>query len=213
MTRTKFDRQMDHLQDNLVIMASLLDKNREYFVRSVTEKNPSMAEKAAQIDNELQKYKSHVESQCLLLFINQQPVAGDMRRISAALKIITHLKRMSAQITAAVRIISSILNDGILENIPHIVELSETVGRVVNICMTALIHRDLAEAARMNTYDDKIDTLFWTVRHEIADYLSTVRGHEEAALDLLLAAKYMEKTGDHAVSASRWVIFSITGSR
>ena len=96
MARTKFDRQMEHLQANLVIMASLLDKNREYFVRSVTEKNPSMAEKAAHIDDELQKYKSHVESQCLMLFINQQPVAGDMRRISAALKIITHLKRMSA---------------------------------------------------------------------------------------------------------------------
>lgn len=213
MGRTKFDRELEKLQENMIGMASLLDKSREYFIRAFREKNTVMAEKTAHIDDELRRYKDAVEEQCLMLLINQQPVAGDMRHISSALKMITHLKRMSAQITAAVRIMDTLLDDDIMGKIPHLMDLAESVGFVVNACMTALIHEDPVAAAQMDHYDDRIDQLFHTVLTEIAGYLRTEHGHEEAALNLLLAVKYMEKTGDHAVSTARWLIFSITGTR
>lgn len=213
MTRVKFDRELRKLQDDLISMASLLDKNREYFTAILTERNPALAEQTAHIDDEIQKYKNRLESQCLMLFISQQPVAGDMRRISATLKLITHLKRMSGQITAAVRIVASLLDDDVIDHIPHLAALSEASGAIVRHCVTALIHGNLVEAAQMSQYDDRIDSLFREVRKDMAAYLRAGNGHEEAVLDLLLAAKYMEKVGDHAVSAARWIIFSITGTR
>ena len=151
-----------------------------------------------------------IESLCLKLLLQQQPVASDLRKVSAALKMITDMERIGDQ---AADIAEIILTSGIKApgmDIP-IGAMAEATMKMVTDSVNAYVWQDLDAAQRVIAYDDVVDDLFLEVKDLLVRQMDSDRIIHEHVMDILLIAKYYERIGDHATNISEWVEFSITG--
>ena len=152
-----------------------------------------------------------IQNYCLNLLLLQSPVAGDLRTVSAALKMITDLERIGDQ-AIDIAEMSTYLKD--CENIyseNHLSEMAERSSNMVTTAIDAFVKKDLKLAKTVATMDDAIDDLFNKVKQEVIDIINANKELDQQAIDVLLIAKYFEKIGDHAENIGEWVVFSITG--
>ena len=163
------------------------------------------------IEEKINKMEREIQSYCLNLLLLQSPVAGDLRTVSAALKMITDLERIGDQ-AIDIAEMSPYLKD--CENIysmTHLSEMAERSSNMVTTAIDAFVKKDLKLAKTVATMDDAIDDLFNKVKQEVIDIINANKELDQQAIDVLLIAKYFEKIGDHAENIGEWVVFSITG--
>ena len=160
-------------------------------------------------DEEIDQMEKDIERLCLKLLLQQQPVAKDLRQISAALKMITDMERIGDQTADIAEII---ISAGMSEagDVKKIEEMSAGVARMVNDSVTAYVERDLELARKVMEADDNIDRLFDDIRGSIINLIAEGNRGEQG-VDLIMIAKYLERIGDHATNIAEWVEFSITG--
>ena len=164
-------------------------------------------------DAEIDRKERDIESLCLKLLLQQQPVARDLRQISAALKMITDMERIGDQ-AADIAEIVSMANVRADDDSTCLHEMARATIRMVTDSVEAFVHRDLALADSVVSQDDGVDALFSEVKNALIAQLSsgeTSAARAETAIDLLMIAKYFERIGDHAVNIAEWVQFSMTG--
>ncbi len=156
------------------------------------------------------RMERQIEDLCLRLLLQQQPVAGDLRRISAALKMISDMERIGDQAADIAELSAYLANSGLAEK-SVLNDMAKAAVQMVNESIEAFVNADLELAHKVITDDDTVDTLFEQLRTDLPQVM--VRGEMEArvGLDLLMAGKYLERIGDHAVNIAEWVEFSITG--
>ena len=188
-----------------------VSSDKQVVLGLITTKSPKLESKEAVIAriNEAAKYIP-IERLCLRLLLQQQPVARDLRQISAALKMITDMERIGDQAFDIADITKSGSFQGFSGKV-HIKEMAKAAIHMVTDSVDSYVKQDVQLAKRVTEEDDVVDELFLKVRRELAKLIHTDQNASEQALDLLMIAKYLERIGDHAVNVSEWVIYSVTG--
>ena len=208
--RSKFDEQLALLNRELIEMGALCEEVIALSSKSLTELDKTLAAKVAPLDTEIDQKERTIESMCLKLLLQQQPVARDLRQISAALKMITDMERIGDQAEDIAEIISFI--DGhTSENDTLMREMAKAVIQMVTESVDAYVKHDIALAEKVIADDDIVDDYFDSVKKKLIGSIARNPGDGEYALDILMIAKYFERIGDHATNIAEWVIFSITG--
>ena len=164
-------------------------------------------------DSEIDAAEHEVEHRCLTLFLRQQPVASDLRKVSTALKMVTDIERIADQASDIAEIILHLHVDtatavGVMEDIYR---MGDLVLKMVKQAIGAYVQVDLASAAEVIARDDVADASFNRISGEIAHYIAEHPNEAESALDLFMITKYLERLGDHAVNVAEWVEFLKTG--
>lgn len=208
--RSKFDEQLALLNRELIEMGALCEEVIALSSKALTELDKTLAAKVAPLDTEIDQKERTIESMCLKLLLQQQPVARDLRQISAALKMITDMERIGDQAEDIAEIISFI--DGhTSENDTLMREMAKAVIQMVTESVDAYVKHDIALAEKVIADDDIVDDYFDSVKKKLIGSIARNPGEGEYALDILMIAKYFERIGDHATNIAEWVIFSITG--
>ncbi len=208
--RSRFDEQLSQLNREMVHMGALCEDVIALVAKALAERDAKLSERVAQLDSEIDQKERTIESMCLKLLLQQQPVATDLRQISAALKIITDMERIGDQAEDISEIIP-FLDGSCMENGGTLQGMAEATIKMVTGSIDAYVKRDTALAEKVIADDDIVDDYFEQVKHRLIDRIAKDPANGECALDLLMIAKYFERIGDHAVNIAEWVIFSITG--
>lgn len=209
--REYFDLELKALNDKLIEMGALVEGAIKNTITIITNGEYDKLETSRIIEEKINKMEREIQSYCLNLLLLQSPVAGDLRTVSSALKMITDLERIGDQ-AIDIAEMSTYLKD--CENIysmTHLSEMAERSSNMVTTAINAFVKKDLKLAKTVATMDDAIDDLFNKVKQEVIDIINANKELDQQAIDVLLIAKYFEKIGDHAENIGEWVVFSITG--
>lgn len=212
--RSKFDEQLALMKNELIQMGALCEEAISLAAKALTEGDKTLAEKVGPLDGEIDQMERDIESLCLKLLLQQQPVARDLRQISAALKIITDMERIGDQASDIAEIILAMLSEGYVpEDVGHIREMAQETIKMVTESVDSYVQQDIERARAVIAHDDTIDRYFTQVKAVLIQKIAETPAVGEHALDLLMIDKYLERIGDHAVNIAEWVIFSITGNK
>lgn len=209
--RNRFDQQLENLNIQLTHMGELCEAAISSATKALKEGNPSLAKVIMEEDMEIDQMEKDIERLCLKLLLEQQPVARDLRQISAALKMITDMERIGDQASDIAEIIIS-GNMTESRDIEAIGRMAEATCKMVRDSVRAYVNKDLELAKQVILADDEVDALFARIRAGLISFIAMEKGNQgEAAIDLIMVTKYLERIGDHATNIAEWVEFSITG--
>lgn len=211
--REYFDLELKTLNDMLIEMGALVEGAIKNTITIITNGEYDKLETARIIEEKINKMEREIQSFCLNLLLLQSPVAGDLRTVSAALKMITDLERIGDQAIDIAEMSIYLKDCESLYSMTHISEMAERSSNMVTTAIDAFVKKDLKLARTVGTMDDAIDDLFNKVKEEVIDIINTNKELDHQAIDIMLIAKYFEKIGDHAENIGEWVVFSITGSK
>ena len=204
---TRFQRQLEELHVQMITMGSLCEKVISLATKAI--KGGDCIRQVFDTDKEIDGKEREIEDLCMRLLLHQQPVAGDLREISAALKMISDMERIGDQ-AADIADLAQFIEDNNVK-IPVLIEkMAEMTTKMVSESIDAFVKSDLALCRQVIDNDDQVDDAFNQVKEELAQ-LMYQNLDAKAGLDLLMTAKYMERIGDHAVNIAEWVEYSITG--
>ena len=196
--RNRFDRELSILNTELIEMGALIENAIDRAVGALFKQDESLAESAIEFDSEVDRKERDIESRCLKLLLQQQPVARDLRTISSALKMITDMERIGDQAADIAEITHRLKQTDAPLCDTHIKEMSKSTIRMVKESVDAFVARDLALAQKVIAEDDEVDDMFVHVRDELVQMLKKEESEPAAVIDVLMIAKYFERIGDHA---------------
>ena len=208
--RSRFDEQLATLNKELIEMGALCEEAIADAAKALTTADEKTAAKVEPLEAEINQKERDIESLCLKMLLQQQPVARDLRQISAALKMITDLERIGDQASDIAEIITFIDKKAGVDCEP-ICLMAEATIRMGTESIDAFVKRDVGIAQQAIAHDDTVDDYFLKVKRSLINMIAQRPADGEHALDLLMIAKYFERIGDHAVNIAEWVIFSVTG--
>jgi phosphate transport system protein len=192
-------------------MGALCENSIANAVKALQNNDLILARDVMESVKEINQKEKDIESQCLRLILQQQPVASDLRLISSILKMITDMDRIGVQAGDIAEIVTY-TDLSASKDSTHIADMSEATIKMVSESIDAFVKRDLDLAHRVIKYDDVVDDLFTKVKNGIVSLIVDDKKHGEQAVDTLMIAKYLERIGDHATNIAEWVVFSITGT-
>ncbi len=207
--RSHFDEQLAQLNRELTEMGALCEEVIALAAKALLEGDNKLAAMVAPLDSEIDQKERDIESLCLKLLLQQQPVARDLRQISAALKMITDMERIGDQAEDIAEIVTYMESE--CDDSTLLREMAKATIKMVTESVDAYVRRDTELAAMVIAEDDIVDDYFNQVKKELIAEISKNPISGEQTLDLLMVAKYFERIGDHAVNIAEWVIFSVTG--
>ncbi len=213
--RNRFDRQLLELNNELIQMGSLIEQAIEMAINALVKMDVEKAQKAIAFDEEVDEQERTVESLCMKLLLQQQPVAKDLRLISAALKMITDMERIGDH-AADISDMTILMADSDYSkdkiNMDVIKEMAKETTDMVIKSVDAFVGRNMELAHWVIEHDDVVDDLFNDFKQELIKKINENVENGEMATDMLMVAKYFERIGDHATNIAEWVIYSITGT-
>lgn len=208
--RNKFDRQLSQLNTELITMGALCEEAITNAVQYLTNGNENSKNACLDADHQIDKKERDIETLCLKLILQQQPVAKDLRIVSAALKMISDMERIGDQASDIVEIAPYLANKGTLGE-THIKDMADATIKMVSESVDSFVKMNLNIASLVIEHDNVVDSLFDKVKQELIKSIAEGHRDAEALVDLLMIAKYFERIGDHAENIAEWVIYSITG--
>lgn len=208
--RTRFDEQLLQLNREMIQMGALCEQAIAMASKALLDGDARTAQQVAPLDGEIDKKERDIETLCLRLLLQQQPVARDLRQISAALKMITDMERIGDQ-AADIAEIVGFLGAHSGAACGPIAEMARAAISMVTGSVDAFVRRDTELARAIIARDDEVDQLFTGMKRALIDQIARCPDEGEYALDLLMIAKYLERIGDHAVNIAEWVVFAVTG--
>lgn len=209
--RNRFDRQLEELNNELINMGSLIEEAIEMAITAMVKQDAVKAKKIMAFDEEIDEKEREIENLCLKLLLQQQPVAKDLRQISAALKMITDMERIGDHAADISEMTILMAKEPYVIDIEDLQKMAKETMVMLVKSIEAYVEKDMEKARNVIANDDIIDDLFSTVKKELIASIHQKTNNGEQAADLLMVAKYLERIGDHATNIAEWVIFSITG--
>lgn len=208
--RKTFDSELQELNFEMINMAAAAEDAIDVVTQSLSSSDDEAAKTAIEMTKSMDQMERDIENRCLRLLLQQQPVARDLRQISAALKMISDLERIgdqAADIAELTRYVCLPEDERAL----HIAEMARAVIRMVTDSIDSFVRRDLELARNVCAADDQVDALFEQVKSELITLIAADAAFGQQGLDLMMVAKYLERIGDHATNVAEWVEYSITG--
>lgn len=209
--RNRFDSQLEKLNLELITMGALCEDAISASVKALLDGDDTLTEKVFAADAEIDQKERDIEAICMKLLLQQQPVAGDLRVISSALKMISDMERIGDQASDIAEITKFVKNSDIKSKV-HIKDMAAAAIKMVTDSVESFVKKDIELASAVMKYDDKVDNLFDCVKDELVRLIAADSENGEYCIDLLMIAKYLERIGDHAVNIAEWVEYSITGT-
>lgn len=209
--RNRFDEQLSRLNDLLIQMGALCEESIACAIKALfgtdTKRN---TEKVNENETETDHLEREIEGLCMKLILHQQPVARDLRTVSSALKMISDMERIADQ-SQDIAEIAKFVHSADFTGRVHISDMAEEAARMVTMSVDSFVKRDYELAGRVIDSDDKVDRLFVEVKNELTALVRSDSEDAEEFMDMLMAAKYLERIADHATNIAEWVQYSITG--
>ena len=208
--RNLYQEQLWNLNQELIQMGAACEEIIALAAQSLTDYTEDLKEKSDRVGAVIDESEHTVENICLKLLLRQQPVASDLRQISAAMKMITDMERIGDQAEDIVDLIpkmSRSAEDGPLQ------KMAKAAQTMVTEAVDAYVKQDLTLAKKVMGDDDIVDDYFNQIKTDIIAIIASDPTDGEYALDLLMIAKYFERIGDHCTNIAEWVVFSLTGIR
>ena len=208
--RKTFDAELLELNEALTAMARTAQDAIDVVTESLSTDDEAHAKAAIDMTASMDQMERDIENRCLQLLLRQQPVARDLRAISAAMKMVTDLQRIGDQ-AADIADITKHVSFREYAGKVHIKEMAKAAIGMVTDSVDSYVKMDAELAKKVAQADDQVDDLFVKVRQELVELVRTNQDMAENALDLMMIAKYLERIGDHAVNVAEWVMYAITG--
>jgi phosphate transport system protein len=209
--RVTFEEQLRLLNQELLEMGALVEHAIQSASEALIKQDVAEANQAITFDREVDQKERDIEALCLRLLLQQQPVAKDLRLVSAALKMITDMERIGDQAADISGLVIYLAGKPYIKPLEHLPQMAEAAIRMVSGSIDAFINKDLSLARDIIAMDDIIDDLFDTIKGELIALIQKGSDNGEQAIDLLMIAKYFERIGDHAQNIAEWAEYSITG--
>lgn len=209
--RNEFDKQLATLNNELIEMGSMIERAIEMAIHALVSRDVDAARDAIQADEEIDAQEQKIETLCLRLFLQQQPVASDLRMVSSALKMVTDMERIGDHAADISEITICMSKEHKEIDLDLLRQMAKETAVMLVGSVDAFVNKDLEQAHRVIDQDDVVDDLFVQVKEKLIEIIRSDAELGGPATDLLMVAKYFERIGDHAVNISEWVIFSITG--
>ena len=207
--RDRFHEQLQQLSEALITMGALCEEAISDAAKSYFTGDRRLGERAGQLEQQIDQQQRDIESLCMQLLLRQQPVARDLRTISASMRMISDMERIGDQ-AADIAEIARDVQAGKLADETPMGDMARTAISMVTDSVDAFVREDLDLAHQVIARDDRVDQLFLNMRKQLANMIG--RGEDASAcLDMLMIAKYFERIGDHATNIAEWVIYSVTG--
>lgn len=210
--RNRFEMQLRQLDCELIQLGAMIEHSIAGAAKALLECDRKKAQEIASLDDNIDQKERDIERLCLKLLLQQQPVARDLRQISAALKMITDMERIGdqAQDIAEIALMLCEREEPLLAS-GHIGDMARATIKMVSESVDAFVKKDLELTRAVVRYDDVVDDLFDQVKNDLIEFIAKDSSRGEQAIDFLMVAKYFERIGDHAANIAEWVEFSITG--
>ncbi|WP_295028041.1 phosphate signaling complex protein PhoU [uncultured Mobiluncus sp.] len=209
--RSRFDQQLMQLNEMLVQTGELCEQAISQTMVALSSSSDEIAREVIRADAHIDQMERDIEHLCLKLLLQQQPVAGDLRQVSAALKMITDMERIGDQAADIAEIVKS-TDMSLVRGFPKIPQMAAKTAEMVHDAVRSFVDRDLALATATQAADDAVDRMFDEVATEMIDFIVHADAADaQKAIDVIMIAKYLERIGDHATNIAEWVDFSITG--
>lgn len=209
--RNRFDEQLHTLNHELLEMGALIENAIRNATVALVNQDVEAARQAIEADKEVDQAERDVESLCLKLLLQQQPVARDLRLISSALKMITDMERIGDQASDISELVIYLSKEPYMKELVHLTQMAEHAIQMVTSALDAYVRKDVVLAQEVMGMDDTIDELFVTVKDELIARIRSDATAGSQAIDLLMIAKYYERIGDHAQNIAEWVEYALTG--
>lgn len=208
--RNRFDEQLNTLNNELITMGALCEEAISSAVKLLIDNDVKMKEDVLDADKQIDQKERDIETLCMKLLMQQQPVASDLRTISSALKMISDMERIGDQASDIAEIAEYAYGSG-MESETHIADMARATIQMVTDSIDSFVKKDVNSAHTVIEHDNTVDDLFDKVKGELISAIENKAANAEALIDLLMIAKYFERIGDHAENIAEWVIYSITG--
>ena len=209
--RNRFDEQLFELNREIIEMGAMCEEAIASAAKALSAGDMSLAAKVCENSSAIDQMERDIEGRCMKLLLHQQPVARDLRLISAALKMITDMERIGDQAEDIAEIVT-FLNGHTMDGMELIEEMARETIEMVTASVDAFVKKDVPLAQKVIEQDDIVDDYFSRVKCGIINLITDHHADGEYALDLLMIAKYFERIGDHATNIAEWVIYSVTGT-
>ncbi len=209
--RNRFDEQLFELNREIIEMGAMCEEAIASAAKALTSGDVALAAAVKKNDLAIDQMEREIEGRCMKLLLHQQPVARDLRLISAALKMITDMERIGDQAEDIAEIVV-FLNGHTMEGMEMIEDMARETTKMVTASVDAFVQKDIELAKKVIEQDDIVDDYFSKVKCAIISLIAENSADGEFALDLLMISKYFERIGDHATNIAEWVIYSVTGT-
>ena len=208
--RIRFDEQLEQLNEEMINMGNMIEASIGNAVKALMKQDEELAKKTMAGDEKIDRTERKIEDLCLRLLLQQQPVARDLRTISAAMKMVTDMERIgdhAADISEMTILMSS--DKPYRVNIEHVKSMASETMLMLIRAIEAYVEKNNDKARIVMKQDDVVDDLFDKVKAELIDFIREHPEDGEQAEDLLMVAKYFERIGDHATNIAEWVEFAL----
>ena len=210
--RSKFDEQLAELNNQMTKMGIMIEDSIAKAVTAMSKKDEELAKNVMEGDSEIDHAQKKIESICFNLLIQQQPVAKDLRTITAAMKMVTDMERIGDH-AADISEMTIFMGEGErLADFSHINKMASETVLMLHWSIEAYVEKDMEKAKAVIAHDDIVDKLFEEAKKDIIALILKNPKDGEEATDLLMVAKYFERIGDHATNIAEWVIYSLQTS-
>lgn len=211
-TRTLFEQELTSLRDDLKKLCFLVEGVYEKLFSAMQIGDRGTILDISEQDHQVRDMEKQIESRCLSLLTRQQPLARDLRMVSASLKVVTDIRRVGDHVVDMAELILRMDGKDFGAYSKHLDEMVKETKEMFHDSVSAFLKRSKDEAQRVIDTDDTIDDLFNIVKEELIEHLKQGTADPDNCIDILMIAKYLEKIGDHAVNVGEWEIFQETGN-
>lgn len=210
--RSKFDEQLKKLNQELIYMGTMIEENIQQAIDALVKSDVKKAERIMENDEMIDQKQRDIERLCFNLLIQQQPVARDLRVITAALKMVTDMERIGDHAVDISEITVLLAGQEERKNYDTLSKMASEASIMLISSIDAFAEKSKEKAEEVIAHDDVVDELFLQIKDELVKQIRETRTHGEQEMDLLMIAKYLERIGDHATNIAEWVIFSLNNS-
>ncbi|MBR6770663.1 MAG: phosphate signaling complex protein PhoU [Lachnospiraceae bacterium] len=209
--RITFEHELEELKENVAEMSLQVEKTYKGLFRALEEKDADRIRKIMEMDRAISDVERNIESRCLSILTRQQPVARDLRIVTAVLKVVTDIERAGDHVADMAELMLRLNMNDLTTYSAHVNPMIEETLEMFRDAVKAFINRDRASAAEVIDRDDVVDNLFSSVKEDLIEYLKKETKNADECIDVLMIAKYLEKIADHAVNIGEWELFQETG--
>ena len=209
--RENFKMELENLTQSLIEMGVLVEAALGKTILSILKRDKELALQIKENDKDIDQKLKEIESHSIRLLLKEQPVAQDLRKVSATLKMVSDLERIGDQAADIADIVLQIADRIDIASVPHVLTMAESVKQMLHKSIKAFVEDNLELAYTINDLDDEIDNLFHEVKKALIRLIHENEKNGDYAMDVFMVAKYLEKIGDHSLNVAKWVIFSDTG--
>ena len=207
--RKRFDQQLEELNQEMQSMGTMVENSIQKAIEALLKQDEELAQSVMEADALVDQKQKEIESICFTLLMQQQPVASDLRVISAALKMVTDMERIGDHAADISEMTLHLAHEPYIKNLDLIRQMAKETTWMLIQSIEAYVEKDTKKASGVIAHDDIVDALFADTKRELIELIHKDKNNGEQATDLLMVAKYFERIGDHATNLAEWVIFSI----